>query len=134
MMPGIATRPAASMTMTPWGAGNSAPTAAILPFCTRIDPLGIVPWVTVRIVTSLIRTLPPVLSLGLRLASNSVAMSTNGVLGGWSSGIVGGAGATAGAGAGAGAGLGFVPAGGVVGAAGGCVVAGAGVGMGPCVR
>src|SRR3954465_10013484 len=103
MMPGIATRPAASITAIPCGAWTSGPTAAILPSCTRIEPLAIVPLVTVRMVASLIRTLPPVWIFGLRLASNSVAMSTNGLLGGWSSGIVGGIGAAVAAGAGVGA-------------------------------
>src|SRR4051812_18810459 len=102
MMPGIATRPAASITAIPCGAWISGPTAATLPSCTRIDPLAIVPLVTVRMVASLIRTLPPVWILGLRLASNSVAMSTNWLLGGWSSGIVGGIGAPVVAGVGAG--------------------------------
>src|SRR3954464_9375924 len=116
MMPGIATRPAASITAVPCGAWTSAPTAATLPFCTRIDPLAIVPLVTVRMVASLIRTLPPVWILGLRLASNSVAMSTNGLLGGWSSGIVGGIGVsvTAGVGVVAGAGLAGVDGAGAV--------------------
>ena len=47
------------------GRSRSGPTAAILPSRTRIEPLGIVPWVTVRIVASLIRTLPPVWIFGL---------------------------------------------------------------------
>src|SRR4051794_33030102 len=67
-------------------------------------------------VASLIKTLPPVWILGLRLVSNSVAMSTNGLLGGWSSGIVGGIGAPVPAGVGvvAGAGLAGVDGDGVV--------------------
>ncbi len=48
-----------------------------------------VPWVTVRIVASLISTLPPVLSLGSRSASNSVATSTNGFSAAFSSGLAG---------------------------------------------
>ena len=60
MMPGIATMPAALITFTPSGAVTPAPTALILPPCTRIEPLAIVPCVTVRIVASLISTSPPV--------------------------------------------------------------------------
>ncbi len=37
-----------------------APTALILPPLTRIDPLAIVPLVTVRIVAPLMNTSPPV--------------------------------------------------------------------------
>ena len=60
MIPGMATRPAALITLTLAGAVRSVPTALILPFSTRIEPLAIVPRVTVKIVASLIRTSPPV--------------------------------------------------------------------------
>ena len=60
MIPGIATSPAASMTVTPSGAVTPVPTALILPSLTRIDPLAIVPLVTVKIVAPLMKTLPPV--------------------------------------------------------------------------
>ena len=56
MIPGMATIPVASSTVTPSGAAMLVPTSAILPSRIRIDPLGIVPRVTVRIVASLIRT------------------------------------------------------------------------------
>ena len=78
MIPGMATSPAASITVTPGFAFTSGPTAVILPFSIRIEPRGIVPLVTVRIVASLISTLPPVLIAGARSGSNSVATSTNG--------------------------------------------------------
>ncbi len=78
MMPGIATIPEASITLTLSGADSPVPTALILPASTRIEPLAIVPRVTVRIVASLMRTLPPVWSAGLRSSSSSVATSTSG--------------------------------------------------------
>ena len=49
--------------------------------------MGIVPLVTVRIVASLIRTLPPVWSVGLRSSSSSVATSTNGGAAGFGLGL-----------------------------------------------
>src|SRR5262249_13409706 len=74
MIPGIATRPVASMIVTSLGTSRSVPIAAILPSRTRIDPLGIVPSLaTVRMVAFLIKTDPPVLIFGLRVASHSVA-------------------------------------------------------------
>ena len=57
--------PAALMTLTPAGAVTPAPTALILPFSTRIEPLAIVPCVTVKIVASLIKTSPAGLKRGL---------------------------------------------------------------------
>src|ERR1700761_726087 len=121
MIPGIATRPSALITVTSWsfsgGTFASGPTSAILPSRTRIDPLAIVPLVTVRMVASLMNTLPPVWIFGLRLASNSVSTSTNVLRGGWSSGIVGGVGATAVGGDG----LGLAAGAGVVGVVAGVV-------------
>ena len=82
MIPGMATSPAASITVTPSGAARPAPTALILPCSTRIEPLAIVPRVTVKIVAFWIRTLPPVCTAGLRSSSSSVATSmTAGVAG-----------------------------------------------------